>query len=69
MSHIVPILCLIFFILFIELQTKQQTYKIAKEFEELKRRIDSNGSKISKNSEDIKTNKENISKLNGEHLQ
>lgn len=64
MTHVVPILCLIFFIGFIELQLKSKIFYIEQEFENLKKNIKNNSNKIDKNREDIFKNHENISKLN-----
>lgn len=68
MSHVVPILCLIFFIGFVEIQLKNRMVYIEEELNKLKRDIKINSGKINENSKGILRNNENISKLNGKHL-
>lgn len=46
MLHIVPILCLIIFVGFIEFRLKQEFNEIRKEFDNLKRQIDINRTNI-----------------------
>lgn len=68
MLHILPVLCLIFFVLFLELQLKKEMYEIERQFKELKKLIDSNALGIRNNKDKIEENKTNIDKLNGKHL-
>lgn len=69
MLHIVPILCLIFFILFVEIQLKRDMNRISEEFKELKRRILNNKNNIDSNRSLIDKNRTDINKLDhGEHL-
>lgn len=63
MLHIVPILCLIFFIWFIEMQLKKEMHNIEREFRELKERILSNKNEIRVNREKIEQNRNDITKL------
>lgn len=58
MIHIVPILCLLIFVFFLEIRIKHELMEIGKEFKTLK-------GEILKNREKIKENKETISKMNG----
>lgn len=46
MLHIVPILCLIIFVSFVEFRLKQEFNEIRKEFDNLKRQIDINRTNI-----------------------
>ena len=46
MLHIVPILCLIIFVGFVEVRLKQEFNEIRKEFDNLKRQIDINRTNI-----------------------
>lgn len=70
MLHVVPILCLIFFIWFIEMQLKKEMHKISEEFKELKEKISNNKENIQENRSLINKNRSDINKLgNGEHLQ
>lgn len=70
MLHIVPILCLIFFILYIEFQLKKEMHNIEQEFKEVKEKILNNKSEINFNKEKIEQNRIDINKLNdGKHLQ
>lgn len=46
MLHIVPILCLIIFVGFVEFRLKQEFNEIRKEFDNLKRQIDVNRTNI-----------------------
>lgn len=64
MSHIVPILCLIFFVVYVELQLKKEMHNIEQEFKELKERILSNKNEIRVNREKIEQNRNDITKLN-----
>lgn len=64
MLHIVPILCLIFFVVYIEFQLKKEMYNIEQEFRELKERILSNKNEIRVNKEKIEQNRNDITKLN-----
>ena len=64
MLHIVPILCLIFFVVYVELQLKKEMHNIEQEFKELKERIVSNKNEIRVNREKIEQNRNDITKLN-----
>lgn len=57
MTHILPIICLIIFIFFLEIRLKRELTEIGQEFKILKE-------EILKNREKIKENKEVISKMN-----
>ena len=58
MTHILPILCLIIFVFFLEIRIKHELMEVEQEFKILKE-------EILKNREEIKENKEVISKMNG----
>ena len=58
MIHIVPILCLIIFVFFLEIRIKHELIEVEQEFKILKE-------EILKNREEIKENKKVISKMNG----
>ena len=58
MIHIVPILCLIIFVFFLEIRIKHELMEVEQEFKILKE-------EILKNREKISENKEVISKMNG----
>ena len=58
MIHIVPIFCLIIFVFFLEIRIKHELMEGEQEFKILKE-------EILKNREEIKENKEVISKMNG----
>lgn len=64
MLHIVPILCLIFFVVYVELQLKKEMHNIEQEFKELKEMILSNKNEIRVNREMIEQNRNDITKLN-----
>ena len=64
MLHVVPILCLIFFILYIEFQLKKEMHNIEQEFKEVKEKILNNRSEIYVNREKIEQNRIDIDKLN-----
>lgn len=64
MLHIVPILCLIFFVVYIEFQLKKEMHNIEQEFKELKERILNNKNEIRVNREKIEQNRNDITKLN-----
>lgn len=66
MLHIVPILCLIFFVVYVELQLKKEMHNIEQEFKELKERILSNKNEIRVNREKIEQNRNDITKLSNE---
>nr|DAT77739.1 MAG TPA: hypothetical protein [Caudoviricetes sp.] len=69
MLHVVPILCLIFFIWFVEMQIKKEMHHISEEFKELKERITNNKDQIETNRTLIDQNRTDINKLgNGESL-
>lgn len=65
MLHIVPILCLIFFIIYVEFQLKKEMRGIEQEFRELKERILSNKNEIRANRAKIEQNRNDITKLHG----
>ena len=65
MYHFVPIICLIIFVLLIELRLKRDFIRIRIEFNELHDKILKNKKDIKINKDNIQVNKENISKLNG----
>lgn len=48
MLHIVPILCLIFFIWFIEVRLKKEIHRIEQDLKDLKSSIKNNSNKINK---------------------
>lgn len=58
MAHILPILCLLIFIYFLEIRIKHELMEVEQKFKILKE-------EILKNREKIKENKEVISKMNG----
>lgn len=62
MIHVVPILCLIATVFFLEIKLGKEIKRIDKELHEFKRDILANKDNISKNTELIKN-------INGEHLQ
>lgn len=64
MLHIIPILCLIFFVVYVEFQLKKEIHNIGQEFRELKERILSNKNEIRINREKIEQNRNDITKLN-----
>ena len=66
MLHVVPILCLIFFVWFVEIQLKREMHNIEREFRELKERIENNRLGIENNREKIEENRNNITKLTTE---
>lgn len=65
MLHIVPILCLIFFIIYVEFQLKKEMRGIEQEFRELKERTLSNKNEIRANRAKIEQNRNDITKLHG----
>lgn len=58
MTHILPILCLLVFVFFLEIRIKHELMEVEQEFKILKE-------EILKNREKIKKNEEVISKMNG----
>ena len=58
MIHVLPIICLIIFIFFLEIRIRNELMEVEQEFKILKE-------EILKNREKIKENKEVISKING----
>ena len=58
MTHILPILCLLIFVFFLEIRIKHELMEVEQEFKLLKE-------EILKNREKIKENREVISKMNG----
>lgn len=61
MIHVLPIICLIIFIFFLEIRLKRELTEVGEEFKALKKAIFENREKISEN-------KEVISKMNEQHL-
>ena len=57
MTHVLPILCLIIFVFFLEVRIKRELTEVEREFKTLKE-------EILKNREKIQENKNTISKLN-----
>ena len=64
MLHIVPILCLIFFVVYVEFQLMIEMHNIELEFKELKEWILSYKNEIRVNREKIEQNRNDITKLN-----
>lgn len=58
MMHVLPMLCLLVFVFFLEIRIKHELMEVGQEFKTLKE-------EILKNREKIKENKEAISKMNG----
>ena len=58
MIHVLPIICLIIFIFFLEIRIRHELMEVEQEFKILKE-------EILKNREKIKENKKVISKING----
>ena len=58
MTHILPILCLLIFVFFLEIRIKHELMEVEQEFKTLKE-------EILKNREKIKENREVISRMNG----
>ena len=58
MTHILPILCLLIFVFFLEIRIKHEFMEVGQKFKILKE-------EILKNREKIKENREVISKMNG----
>ena len=58
MIHVLPILCLLIFVFFLEIRIKHELMEVEHEFKILKE-------EILKNREKIKENKKVISKING----
>lgn len=58
MTHILPILCLLIFVFFLEIRIKHELMEVEQEFKTLKE-------EILKNRKKIKENEEVISKMNG----
>lgn len=56
--HVLPMLCLLVFVFFLEIRIKHELMEVGQEFKTLKE-------EILKNKEKIKENKEAISKMNG----
>lgn len=54
MSHIVPILCLIVVVFFLEMKLGKEVQRINKDLNNLKKEINENRDNISKNYESIK---------------
>lgn len=60
MLHILPVLCLIFFVFFVEIQLKKELHQIEEDFELLKKAIRKNKTNIDINSKNIqKISKDN----------
>lgn len=68
MLHIVPILCLIFFVLFVEFQLKRELHNIYTEFRDLKNAILSNKKNILDNRTLIDKNSDKISELKNKKI-
>lgn len=58
MTHILPILCLLIFVFFLEIRIRHELIEVEQKFKILKE-------EILKNREKIKENKEVISRMNG----
>lgn len=58
MTHILPMLCLLIFVFFLEIRIRHELMEVEHEFKILKE-------EILKNREKIKENKEVISRMNG----
>ena len=58
MTHVLPMLCLLIFVFFLEIRIRHEFMEVEHEFKILKE-------EILKNREKIKENKEEISKMNG----
>ena len=58
MTHILPILCLLIFVFFLEIRIKHELMEVDQKFKILKE-------EILKNREKIKENREVISRMNG----
>ena len=58
MTHILPMLCLLIFVFFLEIRIRHELMEVEHEFKILKE-------EILKNREKIKENREVISKMNG----
>lgn len=65
MIHIIPILCLLIFVFFLEVRIKKEIIKVSIGFESLKEAILNNRENIQKNKEKILENKESIIKMHG----
>ena len=65
MIHIIPILCLLIFIFFLEVRIKKEIIKVSIGFEYLKEAILKNRENIQENKEKILENKESIIKMHG----
>ena len=61
MYHIVPVFCILAFVIFLEVRLKRELIEIEHEFKLLKE-------EILKNRENINKNKNLISKIDGEHM-
>ena len=58
MTHVLPMLCLLIFVFFLEIRIRHELMEVEQKFKILKEEILKNREKISKN-------KEEISKMNG----
>lgn len=58
MTHVLPMLCLLIFVFFLEIRIRHELMEVEHEFKILKE-------EILKNRKKIKENKEEISKING----
>ena len=65
MIHIIPILCLLIFVFFLEVRIKKEIIKVSIGFESLKEVILKNRENIQENKEKILENKESIIKMHG----
>lgn len=65
MHHVIPILCIIAFIIVIELQLKKQLDLLREEFDDLKAKINKNKTNIELNSKKIEKNRTAIETNSG----
>lgn len=65
MIHLIPILCLLIFVFFLEVRIKKEIIKVSIGFESLKEAILKNRENIQENKEKILENKESIIKMHG----
>lgn len=54
MIHVIPILCLIATVFFLEMKLGKEVHRISKEIEDIERKIKINEDNITKNTESIK---------------
>lgn len=65
MHHVIPILCIIAFVIVIELQLKKQLDLLREEFDDLKAKINQNKNNIKLNSQKIEKNRTDIEANSG----